>query len=138
MFSILDGPRKFCSNADTTQIYATYGPHSFGISTEAEYMGTKAVLVETCSLAGSTEAVCSASISASANGQEDSTTTVVTKTGGNVHFFQVPITAGADRLSGLASCTSTGNAAAPTGMTDVYKVLVAPAAALLAGAAALV
>lgn len=51
-----------------------------------------------------------------------------------MNYYQVPITAGANKVNGLASCTSTGNAAAPTGVVEVFKVLVVPgAAAILAG-----
>ena len=90
---------------------------------------------ESCSLDGKTLAVCEASISASANGHHTKTKTTVTRSGNGVHFFQVPITAGANKLKGLASCTNSGNAAAATAITDVYKVLVVPgAAALMAGA----
>ncbi|KAK3713753.1 hypothetical protein LTR37_008239 [Vermiconidia calcicola] len=117
-------------------VRATYGPNYFGISTEAETAGIRATLVETCSLDGTTMAVCSASIGASADGQSTSGTTTITRSGTDVHYFQVPITAGPNKLPGSASCTSTGAAAAATGTVDVYKVLVVPAAALLAGAGA--
>ncbi|KAK3721782.1 hypothetical protein LTR37_002947 [Vermiconidia calcicola] len=120
-------------------VRATYGPSYFGISTEAETAGIRATLVQTCSLDGTTLAVCSASIGASADGMSTSGTTTITRSGTDVHYFQVPITAGANKLPGSASCTSTastGAAAAATGIVDVYKVLVVPAAALLAGAGA--
>lgn len=105
------------------------------ISTQIETAGAEATLLEDCSLAGTTEAVCTASVSLSANGKHTAEQTVVTRTGSDVHYFDVPITAGASKLSNLAACTKSDNAApAATGAVDIIKVLVVPgAAALLAG-----
>ena len=89
-------------------------------------------LLETCSLI-STSAVCSWSVGVQIGGQHTATSSQTTYTKAN--HYQVPITAGANKLPSSASCTNSPNAAAPTGLTDVYKVLVVPAA-ILAGALA--
>ena len=113
------------------QYLATYGPDSYEYSSETVSLGTTLIVAESCSVASDT-AVCSASIGVSAGGQHTQTASVITRSGNEVNTFQVPITAGADKLRGLAKCTATGNAAAPTAVKDVYKVLVP--AALMAGA----
>ena len=95
-----------------------------------------ATLIETCSIDGTTAAVCSAYLAVTSGGKHTKTSSTVTYSGAEVasKFYQVPITAGVQALSTTTSCT--GNAAAPTGVADVYKVLIVPgAAALLAGAA---
>ncbi|KAK5175207.1 uncharacterized protein LTR77_000344 [Saxophila tyrrhenica] len=118
---------------------ATYGPGSFGLSTEAMTSGVRVTLVEECQLSGTTQAVCTASIGVSANGENTATSSTGTRTGTDVNYFQVPITAGASKL---AACTgsdasSSGNAApAATGAAEVWKVLVVPGAAALLGALA--
>lgn len=103
-------------------------------------MGAVATFVQTCLLTGSTEAACSASIYASAQGSSTKTTTTTTLTGNELDFHQVPITAGAALLdstfAAAGTCTTSGNAAAPTGILEVYKVLVVPGAAALLGALA--
>jgi hypothetical protein len=58
-----------------------------------------------------------------------STTTVLSGT--EMRYAQVAVTAGAAKLKD-ACTTKSGNAAAPTGVVDVYKVLVVPAAAVMA------
>ena len=107
----------------------------FEISSATQVNGAKATLVESCSLAGTTEAVCSASVYVSADGKHTASSTVSTASGSDF-YAQVPITAGASKISGLGQCTATaGSGAAPTGISEVYKVVVVPAAAaLLAGA----
>lgn len=110
---------------------ATYGPSSYEVSTAATVDGTAAILSETCSLDGTTQAVCSASISVSLPGTSTATHSQITLS--DINFYQVPITAGASKLPASTSCTNE-NAAAPTGVTDIYKVLVVPAAVVAAGA----
>jgi hypothetical protein len=117
----------------STQILATYGPNSYEISTAATQDGTAVTLLETCSITSNTAAVCSFSIGAHIGGQSTSTSSSTTLT--SINHFQIPITAGATKLPATAACTAAANAAAPTGLVDVYKILVVPAA-ILAGALA--
>ena len=91
--------------------------------------------VQSCSFAGKTEAVCAGTYSGSSAGFATTTSTTVTVTG---VIEQIPITAGASKLSGAGQCTATeDNAAAPTAISEVYKVLVVPVAAALLGGALL-
>jgi hypothetical protein len=127
-------PQQLCSLANIVpQILATYGPNSYEVSTEATQDGTAVTLLETCSLTSNTEAVCSFSVGVSIGGQRTATASTTTLT--HINHYQIPITAGASKLPSTVSCTNSPNAAAPTGITDVYKVLVVPAA-ILAGALA--
>lgn len=102
----------------------------------------EALATETCSLEPTSRAVCSVKVKASVE-DNGKTKTVVTSTfegaAATDRWFQVPITGGAEKLpAATATCTANGNAAAATGLSDLYKVVVVPgAAALLAGAAAL-
>lgn len=122
------------------KVIATYGPQSYGLAevgTTNEPAFNIVTHWNTCSLDGTTKAVCSISV---ATGNTDDSTTVSsvrTYTGSEVVYGQVAITAGALKLQNLAACTATssGFASAATGMGQLYKVVVVPgAAALLAGA----
>ncbi|KAK5715341.1 hypothetical protein LTR17_016775 [Elasticomyces elasticus] len=124
-----------CSAAPTFSL--TEGPthHQFSYATSTA--GATGSYAESCSLSGSSYAVCVVTLSLSAPGTSTHTKTTVTASGTDLHYGQFPITAGAEKLAtATGSCTSSGNAAAPTGVQEVYKVLVAPAAAavVLAGA----
>lgn len=122
--------------SDYTQDLVThYGSTSVKILIATETAGAQATGAENCVLAGKTEAVCTVSLSLAANGEQTALQTVVTRTGADVHYFDVPITAGASKFSNLAACTQSDNAApAATGAVDVVKVLIVPgAAALFAG-----
>ncbi|KXL48836.1 hypothetical protein M433DRAFT_376628 [Acidomyces richmondensis BFW] len=108
----------------------TEGPTSYQFNYATSTNGASGSYTESCSLRGSTYAVCSQSITLSADGTSTATSTTVTASGSDIHYGTFPITAGASKLaSATGSCKSSGNAAAPTGMAEVYKVLVAPAAA---------
>lgn len=118
----------------THQATATYGKDSYEFSTATSADGVQVTISESCSLKGTTQAVCTESFSASGSGTSTASKTTVTLSGDQLHYYQVPVTAGADKLSGNGQCTATGNAAAPTAMSNVYKVVVVPgAAALMAG-----
>jgi hypothetical protein len=121
------------------QVSATYGPAYFEVSTATSISGSEATIVVSCSLDGTVSAVCANTLKANGGGDNINTQETTTLTDIAQFQFQVPVTAGASKLSGLPSCTQTPNAApAVTGAVDIYKVLVAPgAAALLAGAGAL-
>ena len=105
------------------------------------------VFGQSCSLAGTTSAVCSVSVSVASPGTHTTSTAIVTLPGSDVPFYRVPITAGASKLNGLGQCTATANApsagsaasstnaAVATGVQR-YKVLVVPGAAALLTAAA--
>jgi len=71
----------------------------------------------------------------SGDGIKTSTAAVITASGTDVVYGTFPITAGGSKLaSATGSCTASGNAAVPSGVVEVYKVLVAPVAvAAMAG-----
>lgn len=119
---------------------ATYGSDFYEVSSGISSDGAEVTVSASCSLAGTTSAVCVESISLSVDGKQTKTVTTGTLTGAQLPYQQVPITAGASKLAGATgSCTVSGNAAAATGIREIYKVMVFPgAAALLAGAAAFV
>ena len=124
-------------------------------STATTVHGIGATVVEECSLAGTTKAACTVSIEGKVQGETTGIDIKTTLTGSDVVYHEVPITAGANKLS-KGSCTTSaigatstgkgesatggptaasGNAAAPTGITQLVKVMVALGApALLAGA----
>lgn len=107
-------------------------------STQSQYPdGGFVANMQTCSLDGTTKAVCSLTESIWGGGGKSTTsTTVTTLTGNALTWWQVPITAGATKLTHPPPCTSSsGSAAAATGFSEVIKIMVIPgAAALLAGA----
>ncbi|KAI7214698.1 hypothetical protein KC333_g5875 [Hortaea werneckii] len=117
-------------------ISATEGGGTYEASYETSTGGAAGNLYQTCSLgSASSEADCKVTLSLSAGGEQTATTTQEERTGGEVIWAQYPITAGADKLAAATgSCTASNNAAVPTGFAvkDVYKVLVAPAAAVAA------
>lgn len=98
-------------------------------------------LSQSCDLHGPassvSEIVCTASVMVSVDGSSTATKTTDTLTRSDeFNYAQIPITAGASNLpSGSATCTSSDSGAAPTGITQVYKVMVPVGAALMAGAA---
>lgn len=98
-------------------------------------------VTESCDLTPSSMAVCSVLVSGSVeDAGKTKTKDTVTYEGAEAtqKWYQVPITAGAEKLPAAgATCTADGNAAMATAAVDLYKVVVVPgAAALLAGAAA--
>lgn len=132
------------------------GPSAYQFEYATSTLGAQITLKQDCDLAGPsgsfTAATCTASVYGSAAGASTSTQTVVTET--NSAFFQyapIPITAGASKLpSAGATCdaaaqssvdaaqtTSSGSAAAPTAMAELYKILVPVGAAVVAGAGAM-
>ncbi|TKA75438.1 hypothetical protein B0A55_04883 [Friedmanniomyces simplex] len=116
----------------------TEGPTDYQISYATSTGGATGAYTESCSLSGSSYAVCVATLSLSADGTKTAVSTTATASGSQLHYGQFPITAGADKLaSATGSCMASGNAAVPTGVMEVYKVLVAPAAAALMAAGAL-
>lgn len=83
------------------------------------------------------ELVCTASIKISAGDVSTSSSTVETLTKSDDFLYApIPITAGADKLpAASASCTSSDSGAMPTGITEVYKVIVPVGAAVMAAGA---
>ncbi len=98
--------------------------------------GAAAGVTQSCSLSGSSYAVCANTVSLSVDGTSTVTSATTTASGSQLQFAQVPITAGANLLA-TGSCKTSGSAAAPTNVMEVYKVLVVPAAAALVAAGAL-
>ena len=111
------------------------GKHSVAFATSTQ--GAQGSVAESCSLAGTTSAVCAETVMLSAGGEKTQTATTATLTGNELNFQQIPVTAGASLLaaSDAPSCTTTQGAAAPTAAVGIFKVLVAPAAAVAAVAA---
>lgn len=109
------------------------------IATASLGVEAQADITQACDLEPTSSASCSVLIKASVDGDKDQDRFRVSYTGVEAEgkWFQVPITAGAEKLPAEgATCTAEGNAAAPTGMAGLYKVVAVPgAAALFAGAA---
>ncbi|KAK4555321.1 hypothetical protein LTR86_007618 [Recurvomyces mirabilis] len=130
-----------CTDTDVCDGYrltfaATAGPTDYKITYDTSTAGATGSVAESCSLDGTTKAVCAATVSLSAGGKHTQTKTTSTLTGTQISYAQYPMTAGANLLaSGSASCTVSSQAAAPTAALDVYKVLVVPAAAAAVAAA---
>ncbi|KAK5164126.1 uncharacterized protein LTR77_010217 [Saxophila tyrrhenica] len=113
-------------------VTATYGPSSYGLS----MVGTPSIFdgsdggtvmrVQTCSLEGTTKAVCSFTTAVELSGKSTATSTIATYTGSDVVYGY---------RSASVYLESFGMASAATGIGRVYKIIVAPgAAALLARA----
>ncbi|WPH01949.1 Hypothetical protein R9X50_00480300 [Acrodontium crateriforme] len=103
---------------------------NYGYSTEGGVIS----LTETCVFSGTTQASCSSSLTLSL---KDVTSTAISgaTTVTNPSSLVAPVASGGDKLtSATGACTSTKNnaAAAATGVADVYKVVVVPAAAAMA------
>ena len=133
------------SPTNNLQFTVTQGPTVYEINYSTSTLGGQVAISESCDLDGPsgsfTQAVCTVSFMVSAGGSKtaSSTQTTVSGTGYDFQYAQIPITAGAEKLpTGSATCTdtSTGGAAAPTGIVrkDIYKVIVPVGAALAAGA----
>ncbi|TKA32948.1 hypothetical protein B0A50_01174 [Salinomyces thailandicus] len=127
---------EVCSSTSQT-ITVTVGPTDFILASAVSTDGATGSGSESCSVdSAASSAVCRIGVSLSYDGTSTSTETTVTATGSQFVYGQYPITAGAEKLpSATGACSSaTDNAAAPTGLAvrDVYKVLVAPAAAVAA------
>lgn len=127
--------------SNSLQIFVTQGPTGYEILYSTSTLGGEVTLSESCDLRGpassATEMVCTASamISVEGTSTESKTTETLTRSE-DFNYAQIPITAGASNLpSGSATCTSSDSGAAPTGITEIYKVVVPVGAAIMAGAA---
>lgn len=82
---------------------------------------------------GLTAAVCTASAGVTYKGHSTSTTSTISLSSPNSWSSTViPLGSGGEKLSSTTgSCTTHGNAAVATGLAEVYKVIVVPAAAAL-------
>ncbi|KAK1055191.1 hypothetical protein LTR12_015401 [Friedmanniomyces endolithicus] len=124
--------------SDLPPFSATEGPTHFMFSYTSSTGGAAAGVTQSCSLSGSSYAVCANTFSLSVDGTSSVTSATTTASGSQLQFAQVPITAGANMLAtATGSCKTSGSAAAPTDVMEVYKVLVVPAAAALVAAGAL-
>lgn len=124
-----------------SQIMVTQNPSEYEFAYATSTLGGQITLSQSCSLDGpsgsASQMICSASYRVSAGGQATGSTTVETLTNSDdFNYGQIPITAGAEKLpSAGTSCTVTQEqgAAAPTCVSEVYKIIV-PVAAGLVGA----
>jgi hypothetical protein len=146
-----------------SQATITEGPTDFQYHSFTKTAGYTGVFSQSCSVSDSTYAVCVSSAKLTGTGTAGTTTTSVgaptTISGNQFIYGTFPITAGARKLANATgSCTagsvltaanfvgsinsssSSGEAAvaAPTGMREVYKVFVVPAAAMAAVGAAVI
>jgi hypothetical protein len=62
-------------------------------------------VIENCSLEGTTMAACNATVKASASGKSTQSVVTSTATGTNVYWFDVPITAGAEKTASPSQCS---------------------------------
>ncbi|AEO69065.1 0d6956e4-4939-419c-9fc6-a41f88a069f6 [Thermothielavioides terrestris] len=123
--------REICGPAAPT-VTVTEGPSQFIASyvTETGTLGhdAKLTISESCRLKGTTEADCVAAATIEIDGSATGSSSSTVLTGSHVHFYNVPITAGAEKTaSATGACTP--NAAAGSSLS-VVKVM---AAALAAG-----
>lgn len=127
--------------ANVFQIFVTQGPTAYEVLYSTSTLGGEVTLSQSCDLKGPTssasEMVCTASLMVSLEGTSTASKTTETLTRSDeFNYAQIPITAGASNLpSGSATCTSSDSGAAPTGITEIYKVVVPVGAAIMAGAA---
>lgn len=77
---------------------------STDVSTRTMGVDVAGAVEENCSLEGTTKAVCGATIKASAQGTSTSTNTTATATGTDVYWFDVAITAGAEKTASPTQC----------------------------------
>lgn len=107
------GTVDFCGNNAPTMT-VTEGPGTYRVSTAVSgtTMGVKVngEIIEECALNGTTQAVCTATVKATADKKTTSTATVSTATGSRVYWFDVPITAGAEKTASPSQCTKSAAA----------------------------
>lgn len=86
----------------------TQGPDHYRVSTEidtrTQAVDIKGSLEENCDLQGTTSVSCSGTIYASASGQKTTTTVSFSATGTNVYWYDVAITAGAEKTAAPTAC----------------------------------
>ncbi|GIZ42188.1 hypothetical protein CKM354_000546600 [Cercospora kikuchii] len=141
-----DSAIALCEEIPDLTATVTIGPTAYEFVYATSIYGGKGTIAQSCDLDGPsgsfTAATCTASVYASVGGQETATSTVSTITDtAEFTYAQIPITAGASNLpSAGATCDaaeSSDSAAAPTGMVELYKILVPVGAAVVAGAGAM-
>lgn len=92
---------------------------------ETAGLDVDAALTENCSPESSSVAVCAVQISGSVEDNGKTKTATTTTYEGALAasmWFEVPITAGAEKLPAAgATCTATGNVAAASAFVDLYK-----------------
>lgn len=79
---------------------------TFNIATGTTISGIQATVSESCSMAGTTSAVCTAAVSLSEAGESTVVKTTTTVTGTDMHYYQIPITGGANMLTSSASVSN--------------------------------
>jgi hypothetical protein len=90
---------------------ATIASDYYAVSSSTNLGGTTASIAETCSLQGTTAAVCQITISGAVGGQTISTATSATASGADYYRYNVPITAGAEKTASPGTCAG-GNGGA--------------------------
>ncbi|KAI5359306.1 hypothetical protein Slin15195_G069340 [Septoria linicola] len=120
------------------------GPTAYEFIYATSTLGGIVTIAQSCDLEGPsgsfTAASCTASLDVSAAGVATATTVTTSITdSAEFMYAPIPITAGASLLpSAGASCSATADSgAAPTGVVELYKILVPVGAALAAGAGAM-
>ncbi|CZT23420.1 uncharacterized protein RCC_09134 [Ramularia collo-cygni] len=140
-----------CDSISDVVFTVTQGPEIYEMAYETSTAGGRLTVSQSCDLDGPvgsfTRAVCEYSFLVSVAGTQtkESSTTTIFGTQSDFQYAQLPITAGAEKLPSVsAACTATaaaatdtssGGAAAPTGIrSEIYKVMVPVGAVLAAGA----
>lgn len=122
------------SHTNLNKITIVQGKSDYDVKYGLSTAGNVISLTETCQFSGTTQASCSNSVTLSLK-DLTSTATSGTTTVTDLMSTVIPIATGGEKLaSATGTCTSPGNAAAATGVADVYKVVVVPAAAAIAAA----
>lgn len=77
------------------------------VQTATQLEGVSASVYQSCSLGGTTTAVCDVTVRASANGVSTAISTISSfSSAGGLPFYQIPITAGAEKLDAAATATA--------------------------------
>jgi len=120
-----------CSSDFDVTLTATINPSAYQYALSGTLNGVSVTGTQSCSLKGTKKAHCTEVVTSYHSNSAH--TTALTK-GYGINQGKVLMTAGIDKLASATACTVASQAAAAaTPLVDVYKVLVVPAAAVLAG-----
>ncbi|KAK4464943.1 hypothetical protein QBC42DRAFT_294589 [Cladorrhinum samala] len=107
---------------------ATVGPDTYRVSTAVSTKSAghtaAATVEEACSLRGTTEAVCTATVDLSLDKERSSTNTVLTLSGSSYYRYDVAITAGAEKLaSPTGQCQPASGSGASTKAVALWTLV---------------
>ncbi|KAK6439782.1 hypothetical protein LTR95_004004 [Oleoguttula sp. CCFEE 5521] len=105
--SYLPGVADYCPRSGATPtLVVTVGPSLYAYATTTSTAGVTVNLNYMCSLGGTTSAVCTETLSGSANGKQTQTATSTTYASADIVVWQAAVTAGAEKLGATAACAS--------------------------------